>query len=132
MVYQYDGIADKFRMPYNKSDQNMLATAKVWYTNSNTYSAALIAYGLPADFRTLLNDAAANFEGTLAAPVTAVDQRTAARAQMAAAIRIAMIALRICDRVMRNNYATNPGKLAAWLSASHVEREAKKKAPPTP
>ena len=30
MEYAIDGIADKFRMPYNKSDQNMLATAKSW------------------------------------------------------------------------------------------------------
>jgi hypothetical protein len=31
--------------------------------------------------------------------------------------------------IVRNVYANNPGKLAAWLSASHVERSPKKKTP---
>jgi hypothetical protein len=44
-----------------------------------------------------------------------------------------MIALRITDACMRNLYANNPGKLAAWLSASHVERDPVKAKPvPTP
>lgn len=36
--------------------------------------------------------------------------------------RKGMAALRICDAVIRNIYANDPGKLAAWLSASHVEK----------
>jgi hypothetical protein len=32
---------------------------------------------------------------------------------------------------VQNKYANDPGKLAAWLSAKHVEK-APKKAPPTP
>lgn len=36
--------------------------------------------------------------------------------------RKGIAALRVCDAVIRNIYAGNPGKLAAWLSASHVER----------
>lgn len=36
--------------------------------------------------------------------------------------RKGLAALRICDAVIRNIYANNSGKLAAWLSASHVER----------
>jgi hypothetical protein len=35
-------------------------------------------------------------------------------------------------RLVRNKYANNPGKRAAWLSASHVEKAPKKKEPPTP
>ena len=63
---------------------------------------------------------------------TGVDQRVAATAQIGESIRRGMIALRILDAVMQNLYAAFPGKLAAWQSASHVERPAKKKAPPTP
>ncbi len=39
-----------------------------------------------------------------------------------------MIAKRILDGIVRNKYAADPGKLAAWLSASHVESAPKKKA----
>ncbi len=34
------------------------------------------------------------------------------------------------DAAMRNLYARNPDKLAAWKSATHVERAAKKTPPP--
>jgi hypothetical protein len=36
------------------------------------------------------------------------------------------------DAIVQNKYADNPGKLAAWISASHVEKAPKKKATPTP
>ena len=61
--------------------------------------------------------------------VSAVDERVATTALIGESIRRGMIALRILDAVMRNIYATQPGKLAAWLSASHVERAPKKKVP---
>jgi hypothetical protein len=54
-------------------------------------------------------------------------------AKVGESIRRAMIALRITDAVMQNHYASNPGKLAAWRSASHVERDPVKAKPdPTP
>jgi hypothetical protein len=57
----------------------------------------------------------------------------AATAERGESIRRAMIALRITDAVMTNHYATNAGKLAAWRSASHVERDPVKAKPdPTP
>jgi hypothetical protein len=33
--------------------------------------------------------------------------------------------------IVKNKYANDPGKLAAWLSASHVEKAPKKKETPT-
>jgi hypothetical protein len=33
---------------------------------------------------------------------------------------------------VQNKYNNDPGKLAAWLSASHFEKPPKKKSPPTP
>jgi hypothetical protein len=36
------------------------------------------------------------------------------------------------DAIMQNKYGSNPDKLAAWKSASHVERAAKKTPPPAP
>ena len=113
MEYAIDGIADKFRMPYNKSDQNMSATAKSWGEQAVEYEAQFIAYGLQSDFLTLLIDAQAAFDASMTAPVTAVDERVAATALIGESIRRGMIALRICDAVMRNNYFDQPGKLAA-------------------
>lgn len=46
----------------------------------------------------------------------------AATAETSAMIREGMIAKRILDGIVQNKYANNPGKLAAWLSASHVHK----------
>jgi hypothetical protein len=40
-----------------------------------------------------------------------------------------MVIVRILDGVVKNKYANDVGKLAAWISASHVEKAPKKKEP---
>lgn len=59
-------------------------------------------------------------------------EHVAATADISALIRQGMIIVRILEGIVKNKYAANPGKLAAWLSASHVEKAPKKKDPPTP
>lgn len=105
--------------------------ARAWVI-ATPRESQFLSYGLPGDFIDRLGDAATAFEATFSAPVTAVDNRVAATAKIGESIRREMIALRICDAVMKNHYAGNTGKLAAWLSASHVEHDPKKLAPPTP
>ena len=52
-----------------------------------------------------------------------------ATAAEAAKVRDGMVIVRIFDGIVKNKYANDPGKLAAWISASHVEKAPKKKAP---
>ncbi|MCC6328209.1 MAG: hypothetical protein IT174_06820 [Acidobacteria bacterium] len=59
-------------------------------------------------------------------------KHVAATADTSAKIREGMIKVRILDGIVRNVYANDPGKLAAWISASHVEKAPKKQQPPTP
>jgi hypothetical protein len=48
-------------------------------------------------------------------------------------IRQGMTALNTLDAIMHNKYAGSPEKMAAWVSASHIERDPKRSAPaPTP
>jgi len=42
-------------------------------------------------------------------------------------IREGMVIVRILDGIVRNRYANDPGKLAAWISASHVEKAPRKR-----
>jgi hypothetical protein len=53
-----------------------------------------------------------------------------ATADTAAKIPEGTVAVRVVEGVVQNKYANDPGKLAAWFSAKHVERDPKKKAPP--
>jgi hypothetical protein len=44
-----------------------------------------------------------------------------------------MKALTTLDAIMHNKYGSNPDKLAAWFTASHIERDAKRgKSQPQP
>jgi hypothetical protein len=122
-----------FSSPQHRTDQDLLNTARAWILAAGPREAAFIEYGLSGDFIDRLTDAANAFEATFTAPVTAIDNRVAATAEIGESIRRGMIALRITDAVMKNIYAALPGKLAAWLSASHIERDPQKAKPtPTP
>lgn len=59
-------------------------------------------------------------------------EHVAATADTSAKVREGMVIVRVLDGIVRNVYGNDPGKLAAWISASHVEKSPKKKAPPTP
>ena len=132
MEYEFDGIAERFKMPRNRTDQDMLATARAWIVELVPFDADFQRYGLDRNFIADLTAAADAFENSMAAPETAVAERVAATAEIGASIRRAMIAHRIVVAVMKVKYANNPGKLAAWLSASHIEKAPKRTPPPTP
>ncbi|HEX8369077.1 MAG TPA: hypothetical protein VF604_11100 [Pyrinomonadaceae bacterium] len=122
MVYQFPGIDAKFRMPRNNNDQQMLAAARAFKIEAAPLNADFIAYGLPATFLVELQSAIDAFEASLAPTGAAIDAQVAATAEIDSAIRRAMIARRILLGVVKNKYRNNVGKLAAWLSASHIEK----------
>ena len=132
MVYQNPGIDLKFRMPSGGSDANLLASARAFYENSTEYNAAMIEYGLDANFRQDLSDAITAFEQSLNAPNAATGSQVTATADIGETVRRGMVAVRILDGVVRNKYRDNAGKLAAWTSASHIERTSPKTAPIPP
>ncbi len=131
MEYAIDGIAEKFRFQRNMSDATMLAKARAFHSESLVYNADFIAYGLPATFRADLNSLADAFEATFSNTATATAEHVAATADTSAKVREGMVIVRILDGIVRNVYGNDPGKLAAWISASHVEK-APKKTTPTP
>ena len=68
-------------------------------------------------------------EASFAAVDIATAENIAARADIEDRIQQGMLIVRTLDAIVRNTYATNVDKLAAWLSASHVEKDPKKKKP---
>jgi hypothetical protein len=119
-------------MPRNNNDQQMLAAARAFKVEAAPLNADFIAYGLPATFLTELQDAIDAFEASLAPAGAAIDAQVAATAEIDSAIRRGMIARRILNGVVKNKYRNNVGKLAAWVSASHIEKPPKKNVPPAP
>lgn len=129
MEYAFDGISDKFAFQRNMPDAAMLAKARAFHSESAAYEADFIAYGMDPDFRKDLNNAADAFEASFSNTASATAEHVQATADEAAKVRQGMIIVRILDGIVRNVYANDPGKLAAWFSASHVEKSPKKKTP---
>jgi hypothetical protein len=128
MVYQFPGIDAKFRLPRNKTDTNLLAAARAFESESEVYKEDFIAYGLAADFREELRNEADALEASLRMAGAALNGQVAATAEIGAVIRRGMIAQRILKGVVKNKYRADVGKLAAWLSASHIEKAPKRTA----
>jgi len=122
MVYEIPGIDLLFRMPYNNNDADMLAAAKAFLANAPDYEERFIFYGLPDTFINELQTAITAFENSLGAPGTAIAAQVEATAEIGEQFRKGMIARRILDNMVKTRYKNDVGKLAAWLSASHIER----------
>jgi hypothetical protein len=137
MAFDTPGLEDKFRLPRSPKDQELLNTARAFAADAQPLAAEFVRRGLPADF---LADLASDIESLEQAVNRKTEGRTAHVAATAAIddlIEEGMKHLRQLDTVVRNIFADDPATLAAWISASHVERAPRRKQPaassqPTP
>jgi hypothetical protein len=130
------GFADSFRPPVNGNEGALLTTADK-FLQQFAAQPALVA-------KFVAHEMAANFVTTLQADRIAVtaaqNQQESNRetgvgntATIGQLIAQGMKAMTTLDAIMHNKYASNPDKLAAWFTASHIERDAKRaKAQPAP
>ena len=131
MEYDFDGISDLFRFARNSNDATLLAKGRAFHTESAAYEADFVAYGMPAGFRLALKNACDAFEASFSATASATAEHVAATADISAKVREGMIAVHILSGIVKNVYENDPGQLAAWISASHVEKPPSPP-PPTP
>ncbi len=134
------GVEEKFRLPPNKDGVMWLAAARAFATEAEPLADEFVRRNVAPDF---IDD--------LKARILAVDQaddaqqkaesaRIEATANLATAIQQGLADVRELDAIVRNTYAGNEAELAAWESASHVERaprrageeEEEPPAPPAP
>ena len=127
------GLEEKFRLPSGKDGQRWLATARGFVTEAEPLIDEFVRRGMAPDF---IDD--------LKARILAVEQSRDGRAQQSAgrvastagvaeAAEQGLKAVHALDAVVRNIAADNDAELAAWESASHVERaprHAEAEAPP--
>lgn len=126
MNYQFPNIAEKFRMPRGNNDVQLLAAARAFLTEATPHKDDFIAYGMPADFLTDLQTDIEAFEAALGTTGSATDSHVEATAEIDEAIRRGMIVVRILNGVVKNVFRNDAGKLAAWTSASHIEKPPKR------
>jgi hypothetical protein len=119
------GFADKFRMPGNPSQAALL-------TGADAFLMELGKAGVAAKF--IAHEMAANFVASFQADRDAVDtaqdemesgneKSVGNTAAIGALIADGMKEVTYIDAIAHNKYGAQPDKMAAWQTASHVERD---------
>lgn len=130
--YQEPGSAAKYRIPDNRSEQNILATARAWRTDSESLEAKFVRFGTDAGYREELQTLLTRIEAHNAQSDTSLEKRGEATGGLTDAAKRGMENSRRLDKVVRNVYKNSPRKLAAWEIASHLEAAPKREPkPPT-
>lgn len=126
------GLDDKFRIPRNPSDRELLDTARAFLADAEPLKAEFLRREVP---ESLFADLAANlaaFEAALIGQYTGTEESVTARASLDSAFDQGTDALRQLDPIVRNKLHNNPGLLTAWESARRTERTTRRPTPDTP
>src|SRR2546423_1835320 len=120
------GTAARFKLT-SRTDDALLAAARAFQTNAQSLKAEFIKNELPADFLDQLEKHLTAFEQGRAAQATYVARQVAATTAIRALLKDSAQAVKQLKPIVRNKYRDDPATLAAWESASRIERPAKQK-----
>ena len=126
------GLEDKFRIPRDPKDQELLSAARAFATDAEPLKDEFIRRGLPADFLDDLNADIAAFEQAITGQMQGTETHVAATAAIDDLIDEGVRTMHELDPVIRNLFADDPATLAQWFSARHVERAPRKTKKTTP
>ena len=129
-------LMDSFRMPYSVNDVTLCARARAMSQAAAPLAVKFEALGHDATFIADLEAHVTAFESADSDQNTGVETQAGATANFDALLSEALAKVKSLDAIIHNFYRSNAAKLAAWKTASHVERQAKAKktatSPPTP
>src|SRR2546423_14465721 len=120
------GLIEKFRVPHNQSDQDVLAVARATAAATLPLKAEFVKRGMRPDF---IEDLEANIEALDEAITRKIESRESHVESTAAiddATERGVKALRELDPSMRNTLADDPAKHPAGLRAAPHERAARR------
>lgn len=127
----HPGTRDRYRYTVTMSNELLLATGRSFAAGEPPDGALLTSYGAPSHWWVLVSDACDAFEASFAAHDSAKGGSVAKNAELNVMFDELTVLKRTVGHMVKNFAATNPGAIAAWRSAAHVESGPKKK-PPTP
>lgn len=130
LAYEINGLEEKFRLPRNRRDQNLIAAGRAFAADAAAFEDEFIGYGLSPTFIADLTAATDAFEQSLIPANIAGQEKTGKTAAAAPLVDAGMIIVRRLTPVVRKKYRNDAGNLAAWEFARHVERTQPKPAPP--
>jgi hypothetical protein len=125
------GLDVKFRIPRNATDQLLLATAEAAVADATPLKNDFIRFAMPANFLVDLTERVAEFRNALTEQQTGKGKSVMANAAMDEVRASVMAAIRQLDAIVPNTFHDDPARLAAWLTARHVERSPRPKKTPS-
>ncbi|HEX8072452.1 MAG TPA: hypothetical protein VF546_21070 [Pyrinomonadaceae bacterium] len=121
------GVRAQFRLPARKDDA-LAAAARAALANAAPLKDEFFKRELPPDFFTKMEAQLEEFERARAEQDTHADMQVAATARIRDLLARGVNAVRQLEPIVRNKYRADPAALAAWRSASRVERAPQRKA----
>jgi len=131
MAMTMPGLEDKFRAPRDLKDQELLGLARSFAADALPLKAEFVRRGLPADFLDELEDDLEAFEAAVNRRIQGTEAHITATAAIDDLIDGGIRTVRELGPIMRNIFAGDMATLAAWESASHIERAPRRNRPPT-
>jgi hypothetical protein len=125
-------IMEKFRMPYGVGDAVLVAKARAIADAAEPMAIDFVAYEHESTFADDLRAHVTAFGEADVAKDTGMQTQAGATEGFEPLLDEAMTKVHQLDAFMHNFYKTNAAKMGEWHTASHVERQKKKKddAPP--
>lgn len=117
-----EGTAAKFRKPYPRTDQNLIAKATSFAADALPIRVELIAAGLPAELLTEILSARDAFQEAALAHDAAEEKHAEGTGGMVDSFRKIMEYSKKRGKAVKLKYRRNAAKLASWLVASHLDR----------
>jgi hypothetical protein len=132
------GITATFRIPNTNGDQALLNSARAFLESATPLKNEFISREMPADFLEDLTGAINSYESAYNSKNLNTEKRVTATAAIDAVVERGRELVRELDAIVRNKFRSDAATIAAWESASHVERSPRRKnetsapTPPTP
>ncbi len=126
------GLETKFRMPRSGTDQALLTAGRAFAADAVPLAGAFQKHEMSAHFIDALHADIAALEAALSGRTRSRGSHVAATASLDATVERGIKAVRRLHAIVRNKFRDEPAALAAWESASHVERRSRTVAPPQP
>jgi len=130
MALDNPGLENKFRLPRNASDQDVLTAARASLADATPLSAEFIRHEMSADFLDDLREAIADLEQVITERNHHREGQVSSTAALGLVIARGMKQVKQVNAVVHNKYRNDPATLAAWTSASHVEQRRRKTVSP--
>lgn len=122
MAPRIPNVHAKFKMPIAGRDQALLDAARAFAADATPLRSEFALRELPESFFVKLESDIAAFERALNVQRHGRETRIEAGAAIERTIAAAMQAVRQLDSIIRNRFGGEPAALAAWTSASRVQR----------